>query len=487
MGDDGQEFPILLHIIDHEPILTDQIHRRFMGWLLNLIFFKLFGVSETSYFLPAWLLSSSLSIFGYAILLNRGYSLRSAMFAGLMIASAPYEILTGAVRMNDLILSWLMVAAFGVLLIFKHRAVMQGIIIAICLWLGFFTKLWVVYIFPLFFLYYGLQIIKHKKWNGFISFLLCSFLLHGAMSIFWKIKIGLFFPFFYSHASNIPVAPYHLFSWFTKYPRMIFQGSEYGTTLFGAVPYLLLIALVIKLVLGIRFSHDKKAGWDSLDFWLLFYYTSLFLLINFFPNSFDFSAYYSVHRIFRYLTPISFPMTLHLAKLIIDICHLLFKRVRIYNWTTIIAFSLLIVLNIYHAAEATRYGRTYRKNLKSVIQEVKKSAPPAVLAESWLSCFLKHTYLKSQEDKTQVLLVLGIHLINEYEAWLDENESTLPEDTMLISGLAGYVFGCTHEEGFLLTQFSKPLSSNWKIHKEFGVLDYLPVPEKVILWKLSRE
>jgi 4-amino-4-deoxy-L-arabinose transferase-like glycosyltransferase len=485
MGDDGIELPALQQIIDHGPIFTDQIFRRFMGWLLNFIFFKLFGVSEISYFLPTWLLSSSLSLIGYAILLNRGYSLRSAMFAGLMIASAPYEILTGAVRMNDLILSWFMIIAFWALLFFKRRTIIQGIIIAVCLWSGFYTKLWVVYIFPLFFLYYGWQIIKYKKWNGFISFLICSFILHGGISIFWKIKIGSFLPFIQTHAANYPVAAKQLSYVFGLYPHMIFQGSEFDTTLFGAVPYLLVIVLFTKLMLNIFLPKKNKIHWNSLDFWLFFYYMSFFLLLNFFPNAFVFDKFYSVPRIFRYITPISFPMTLHLAKLIIDICSLLHKHVKIYKWTMSITFCLLIGLNIYHTAEATRPGRTYRKNLKLVIQEIKQNPPPAVLTESWLSCYIKRVYLKSQEDKTQILRELRIHSIKEHEAWLNENESTLPEGTILLTGLASYVFYGAHYNGFRLSQFENKLSPAWKMYKEFGTLDYLPIPEKVILWKLS--
>jgi hypothetical protein len=487
MGDDGQEFGLILHIINHGPMYRSQLFQRFMGWFFNVASCILFGYSETSYFLPIWLISSSFSIIGYKILLNHGYSFRSAVFSGFLIASAPFEVLSGASRMNDLILSWFIVIAFWALLSFKRRIVIQGIIIAVCLWLGFHTKLWVVYILPLIFLYYFWQILKYRKWNSLISFLICSFILHGGISIFWKIKAGSFLPFIQRHAAHYPVTAKQLSYVFGLYPHMIFQGSEFGTTLFGAVPYLLVIALFAKLVLVILLPRENKIHWNSLDFWLFFYYMSFFLLLNYFPNTFIFDKFYSVPRIFRYLTPISFPMTLHLTKLMIDIISLLHKQLKIYKWTIIITFCLLIGLNIYHTAEATRPGRTYRKNLKLVIQEIKQNSPPTVLAEDKLAYFLRKVYLQIPVDVRKVLPIKNIYTAHEHEEWLVKRESTFSEGTMLITGLASYVFYGAHYDGFRLSQFKNRLSPVWKLHKEFGTLDYLPVPEKVKLWKLSHK
>jgi hypothetical protein len=487
MGDDSQEFGLIHHLMMHGIRLQDQLFQRFMGWIFNALSCKLFGLSESSYFLPILLISSSFSIIGYNILLNHGYSLKAAALSGLMIASAPFEVLAGVTRMNDLILAWFMVIALWALLTLKHNAVMQGAIIAACLWLGFYVKLWIVYILPLIFLYYGQKILKHQKWKGAISFFVCSFLFHGAISIFWKIKVGSFFPYIQTHAAHYAVPLNKLLYWFGLYPRMLFIGSEFGTTLFGAVPYLLALALPAKLVLSFLFTGDKKTYWDSLDFWLCFYYASLLLLINFFPNAFVFDKYYSMSRIFRYLTPVSFPMTLHLAKLIIDIYNILHKYVNTPKWKMIVTFCLLIGLNIYHTAEATRPGRTFYKNLKLVIEEIKKISPPVILSEDRLAYLIKNAYLQNSYNKEAVLRIKNTYIAKDYERWLIQNETTFPENTMLLTGLGGYVFYGAHGDGFRLSQFKNKLSSVWKLHKEFGLLDFLPVPEKVRLWKLSHK
>jgi hypothetical protein len=42
-GDDPQEFAVLLHIMSNGPMLTDQLHLRFAGWIFNWLAFWLGG------------------------------------------------------------------------------------------------------------------------------------------------------------------------------------------------------------------------------------------------------------------------------------------------------------------------------------------------------------------------------------------------------------------------------------------------------------
>ena len=53
-------------------------------------------------------MSSSLSVIGYFLLRLKGYPVFPACMAGLFVATAPYEILIGTVRANDLILAWVL-------------------------------------------------------------------------------------------------------------------------------------------------------------------------------------------------------------------------------------------------------------------------------------------------------------------------------------------------------------------------------------------
>ena len=77
-----------------------------------------------------------------------------------------------------------------------------------------------------------------------------------------------------------------------------------------------------------QYEAARSLGWslstlrrrlDRADRLLLGFWGIVFLLIEFFPNGFTFDRYYTVPRIFRYLAPISFPVALHAAKLLLDV------------------------------------------------------------------------------------------------------------------------------------------------------------------------
>ncbi|HEY4485572.1 MAG TPA: hypothetical protein VI702_04505, partial [Nitrospiria bacterium] len=126
LGDDLEEFA-LLQMLDSQGLnWNGQLQIRFGVWLYNLLFIKLFGVSEFSMFIPTWLMSCSLSVIGYAALVSRSYRPVEALAAGLFVAAAPFEILSGAVRMNDLFLSWFFAMGFLSFILFGRRPALQG-------------------------------------------------------------------------------------------------------------------------------------------------------------------------------------------------------------------------------------------------------------------------------------------------------------------------------------------------------------------------
>src|SRR5512143_752518 len=73
LGDDPQEFAVLLHILTNGPLLTDQLHLRFAGWIFNHLAFWLLGVSETSFLLPTALVTSTFAVMAYAVFVRWGY------------------------------------------------------------------------------------------------------------------------------------------------------------------------------------------------------------------------------------------------------------------------------------------------------------------------------------------------------------------------------------------------------------------------------
>ena len=484
LGDDAEEFPLIQNLAVHGPDFKGHLQYRFGMWLFNVIFFKLFGISEMTFFLPTWIMSSSLSVIGYYILLFRQYRPIHALFAGLFIASAPFEILIGTVRANDLILSWFLAMGFLFFVLFEKKHVLQGLLLAFFLWFAFYVKLWAIYLIPALFIYYIVQTIKDKIWYGLVSFSGFTLLFHGITSVFWKMKIGVFLPFLAKYSATYPVAPKDIGSIFLQYPKMLFQGSEFGTTLFGYVPYLLIALLLAKIILSV-FPKVQRGGfvWDRFDLYLILYYGTFFFLLNFFPNSFKFDQYYSAPRIFRYLAPLSFPMTLHLAKLAFDFWKM--RGIFMREYLIVILFSPLILINLFQTNSATMPGQIYRNTLSLILKDTKEQSPPKLLADSWLGFFLREVYLKAESNKIRIVPIYGIYSAKDYEKWLIKNQNNLPDGTMLITGLCNFVHygGCY--DGFRLRQFSSNLNPQWTLFREYGMLSYLPLPEPARLWRLS--
>jgi len=167
--DDIQEYATCVHVLTHGPMLTDQFHLRFGGWLFNVVAFRLVGVSEFGFFLPSVLMSASLGIVAYAILLRWGYGVVAAFAAALMLTAAPFEVLIGTVRANDLFLAWLVALALWALVMLRERPVAEGVIVAFLGWLGFYVKLWVVYFLPALGVFYLLDIRRSGRWRGAVK------------------------------------------------------------------------------------------------------------------------------------------------------------------------------------------------------------------------------------------------------------------------------------------------------------------------------
>jgi tetratricopeptide (TPR) repeat protein len=480
LADDGQEFPMMKTILASGPIWSDQLHARFGGWILNLLSLKLFGVSEASLFLPTIVLSASFAVLGYVFLLGSGYGVVEAGLAGAFVASAPFEVLTGALRANDLYLAWSVALGCFVLLRCEGRPVLQGLLLAVCFWFGFYVKLWTVYFLPPLAVYY----LYRRSWLGAASFAASSIVLHGATLLFWKTKTGRFFPFLSEHAASYPISTTDLPHLFTDYPKLLFVGSDLGTTLFGAVPYLLVVLLCLKIVarwLPARGGRDF-ARWDRLDVLLVAAYGAFLALLNFFPNSFSFDRYYSVPRIFRYLSPLSFPLTLHVAKMLIDLAAAVVRRPQPL---LVPVFLALIAVNVVQAGQATEPGRGYRRALLAVRDDIRRAAPPVVITESSFAAWLQQLYLNDPQDRTTVMTAYQTHSARQYEAWLAKEQPRLPAGAMLVSGLGGCVFYGAPNEGFRLRLFERPLPSDWTLVSEYEPLPHF-VPDTPQLWRLSR-
>jgi hypothetical protein len=467
LGDDAQEFGTLQQVLAQGPDFRDQLNVRVGGWLPNYVAAALLGLSETTILLPTLLLSSSFGVLGHRLLLHWGYGPARAFAGGLLVATAPFEVVLGTFRANDLYLAGALGIGFVLLVLLERRPLLQGVAVALALWFGFYVKLWAVFALPLLVLYAA----AGRRGRAAAAFVATSVVLHGASLLFWKAKLGIYLPFVASHAANYPVAPHRLLAEWAKYPYMIFVGSEFRTTLFGVVPWVLAILLAVRVVRG---------RLDRADGLLLGFWGGLLLLIEFFPAGFSLDGYYTVPRIFRYLAPVSFPLALHAAKLVLDATR---------DWRpawTMAAVALLLALNLLGALDATWPGRVHRRALLAVVGEIERLAPPRVVAEDMVGYWLQALYLDPVVVETQVTTPPDIYPARDCEKWIRDAAPTWPTGTLLVTGLANYVHYGAHTEGFRLTQFERPLDDRWELVGAYGPVSYLPQPEEARLWRLVR-
>ena len=479
LGDDPQEFAALLHILTNGPLFTDQLHLRFGGWLFNHLGFWLLGVTEEAFLLPTALVTSTFGVMAYAILIRWGYGGVRAFLGGLMVALAPFELVLGSLRANDSYLELALAAGFTGLVLLERRPVWQGIVLAVCLWFGFYVKLWVVYALPAL----GIYFLAGRRWRALASFVVASIVVHGGTCLYWKAKVGGFFPFFSTFAANYAVPWEGLPELFLKYLRLMFVGSfEFPTTLWGAVPYVLVVLLAVKLVGVVVRSLPASLRFDRNDGLLLGFWGTFFFLMEFFPNGFKLDAYYSVPRIFRYLAPISFPIALHAAKCVLDVTRL----PRLGPRVAVALVAPLLALYVWQAWLANGPSRNYRRVFHAVLDDVRTMQAPKLVAESIVASYFRDLYLDPAEHETEVVILHTQHAAAEYEKWLRENEARMPNGTLLITGLGSFVHYGAHIDGFRLEWFSAPLGPQWKLVREYDVLTYLPRPEPARIWRLER-
>lgn len=467
LGDDGQEFSALQQILASGPDFRDQLQVRFAGWVWNWVVLRLFGVSETTLLLPTCLLSCVFGVLAYALLVRWSYGRARAFAGGLLVATAPFEVVLGTLRTNDLYLGGAAAFGFVALVFLEERPVWQGAVVALCLWLGFYVKLFAVYALPPLVLYW----LAGRRRRSLAAFVATSALVQGATLLVWKATTGTFFPFVSSHAANYPVDAKNLSYEWARYPYMMLVGSEFRTTLFGLVPWTLLVLLLVQIV---------RRRLDRPDRMLLAYWASFALLLEFFPAGFSLDAYYTVPRIFRYLAPVSFPIALHAAKLVLDLGR---------AWRPAAATALvatMLALNVLGDVDATLPGRTSRHALLAIVRQIEREAPPRVVAEITLAYWLEQMYVDPDVVETEVVRPPNIYVATECEKWLRDSAPSWPTGTLLVTGLGNYVHYGAHAQGLRLAQFEQPLDDRWVPDGEYGDLWYLPRAEQARLWRLAR-
>ena len=463
LGDDPNDIGAVQAVLARSVHFTVHWELRIFLWFFIVLTQKVFGVSEWSLFLSTWIFSSSLSLIAYLTMTRFGYGRSQAFLAGLFVATAPYEVLIGSLHSSDLFLEWFFALGFLVLFTKMRSQILHGVLLALVLWGAFYNKFWWSFFFgPVIAVYFWRRVRIDHDLTSLISCSVSTVVLHLITCIFWKVETGTYFPFF--ETVNIGLIPYvikpaDLWRTFAVYPKMLFQGSEFHTTLFGAVPYLFIGFLVIKG--GLALGAGRKVPLDAMDLWLLLFNGSLCLFINYFPCNFRFDHYYSSTRIFRYLAPISFPLALHTGKLAVDLALAWNQRFAntsafVKSFPAVVFWILLLSVNLGQAAEATQWRLWTWGLLFTTVPLI----PVTGLCEP------------GGEARS-------------YEAWIHNNEAIWEPGTVLVTGIGSYVHYGGHRCGPRLRLFSQPLSPRWALYKELGLQDYLPTPEVAALWVLQ--
>ena len=166
------------------PDWTDPNYYNFHNWLLSGLLAVIFGLKEWTFFLPHLLISSAMPVLAFMVLTKLKFDKMRGFLGGLVVACAPFEILLGTIKCNDLLLA--LFITLGVLATFnssKHRK-RVGAWIGFLFWNAFYVKTWAIYwTFPLlWFLLNDFRTTRNRDLSvGFFAtfFLLQSFCFLG--------------------------------------------------------------------------------------------------------------------------------------------------------------------------------------------------------------------------------------------------------------------------------------------------------------------
>jgi len=461
----------------------EQVNLRFGVWAPYLFSAKLFGTGELGFFVPTWIISSSFASVAYLLLRRNAYAVAGAVFGGLFVGLSPFEVLIGTSFANDIFLAGAFVYAY---LAWQYRdrvPKLSGALVAALLWFGFFNKAWAVYVLPFLGIAFLSDVYRRRRIGFWSSLLIVTIVLHGATAYSYMRSIGDPFPLLHLLPAHYPIPRSQLVELFLTYPyQVVFGEPGTGATLFGPVAYVWLVALCGAFVLrGPRqvLCRDRF-GTELLVMWF-----GIFLLINFVPNYYSHAEYHSAPRIFRYLTPISFFLSLHAAKLLLDCREALADRIG-PSVAMLCAVGVLSA-NLVGAFRATAPGRQNRRAVDDVVTTVAASCPPVLIIEGWQGYLFRRVYLRDRCDHTRVVSIplLGYgdeHLPEKIREQLPE----VPDGAMLVTGLGSYVYyscwGCILDPG-QLTEF---LSDGWEQVRDAGRLIFRPTPIDVKVWRYRR-
>ena len=207
----------------------------------------------------------------------------------------------------------------------------------------------------------------------------------------------------------------------------------------------------------------------------------MLLLINFVPNYYSLTEYHSAPRIFRYLAPISFFLSLHTAKLLVDCVASLPRAAAVL---APVCAAGLLAANVIGALRATGPGRENRRVVDAVVETIAAACPPELLMDNWQGYFFNRLYLKRKCPKTLVRgLAFRFRGDDDAEKEFHGYEANLPDGSMMVTGLGSYVYypcyDCRIDPAFMKT----PIGKQWEVVRDVGPITFRPAPVDVKVWR----
>src|SRR5439155_2058950 len=117
-----------------------------------------------------------------------------------------------------------------------------------------------------------------------------------------------------------------------------------------------------------------------------------------------------------YLAPASFPMTLHVAKIVLDLAKVTAVA---RGWGPAVVLAGLSAVNVAQARDATGPTVIHRQKLMAAVRDIRDRRPVRVVADAWTSYFLTEVYLKDLRSEVEVVPPLPvIYTASQHATWL---------------------------------------------------------------------
>jgi 4-amino-4-deoxy-L-arabinose transferase-like glycosyltransferase len=315
LGDDPNYYAAFKQIYDGQ-IQNGPYQHRFSSWVLHVLVWKLFGISEFTFLLP--ILLSSLGCIYVLYLVGRLlYGRATGLVAAALLSVNPFEVLNATLLSTDVTLSlYMLLGVYGFLRGQQSHGPWWFVLAATAVFLAFVTKPFGLYVLPVLAVFHlacqGAQPrrLLESAWGycWFAGTLAALFLVLCAVC--WALTGD---PFVYVNVYYTSEPFHHAalgWSQLAIYPRQMFLPFENGERLHGFHFHLCLLALVLVLVSRREWRRVAPA---------VAWFVLLFALVNFLPHRWVGGVPHTAQRIFRYFVVVVPPSALFLAVVIVGL------------------------------------------------------------------------------------------------------------------------------------------------------------------------